>query len=145
MAEKAKKAQIILKRQVVTKAVVTPKFKEFLKYELEENVKFYKNKLADITARLNALPPTDPAAAQAQAEKQEADQYIQSEASQRAFINDLDLDSEYSQGPVEGFVTVSTGDNLYEKLGGVEIIVKDGVITKITASSSQFDKVTAKS
>ena len=35
MAEKAKKAQIILKRQVVTKAVVTPKFKEFLKYELE--------------------------------------------------------------------------------------------------------------
>tara|TARA_B100000427_G_scaffold327417_1_gene338116 strand:+ start:10678 stop:11115 length:438 start_codon:yes stop_codon:yes gene_type:complete len=144
MAEKTKKAQIILKRQVVTKAIVTPKFKEFLKYELEENVKFYKNKLTDINARLNATPATDPASGQLHAEKQEADQYIQSEASQRSFIDDLEIDSQYSQGPVEGFVTVSTGDNLYEKLGGVEIIVKDGVITKISSSASQFDKVTTK-
>ena len=144
MAEKTKKAQIILKRQVITKAIVTPKFKEFLKYELQENVKFYQNKLSDLTARLNAMPPADPAGGQLQSEKQEAEQYIQSESSQRTFINDLEMNSEYSQGPVEGFVTVSTGDNLYEKLGGVEIIVKDGIITKIVVQKSQFDKVTTK-
>ena len=74
--------------------------------------------------------------------KSEAEQYIQSEKSQQEFIENLQLDTEYSQGPVDGFVTVSTGDNLYEKLGGIEILVKDGIIVKIRSSASQFSKVT---
>ena len=142
MAEKQKKAQIILKRQVVTKAIVTPKFKEFLTYELQENIKFYQNKIAELTSQINALSPSDPMAQKLLSEKKEAEQYIQAEPSQRSFIKDLDMNSEYSQGPVEGFVTVSTGDNLYEKLGGVEVLVKDGIIVKITTQKSQFDKVT---
>ena len=142
MAEKQKKSQIILKRQVVTKAIVTPKFKDFLTYELQENIKFYQNKIAELTTQINTLSPTDPTAQRLQGEKKEAEQYIQAEPNQRAFIKDLDINSEYSQGPVEGFVTVSIGDNLYEKLGGVEILVKDGIIMKITSQQSQFSKVT---
>ena len=141
MAEKQKKQQVILKRQVVTKAVVTPNFKKFLSYELQENVTFYKKKVTEVTAQLNSLSQSDPAIGQLQGELQEAQNYIASESNQRTFINNLEMNSLYSQGPVEGFVTVSVGDNLYEKLGGIEIVVEDGVVTKIASSPSQFQKV----
>jgi hypothetical protein len=140
--ERPKKPQIILKRQVVTKAIVTPKFKEFLSFELNENLAFYKNKLNEIASQLKQINESHPQFAQLHAEKTEAEQYIQSEKSQQEFIENLQLDTEYSQGPVDGFVTVSTGDNLYEKLGGIEILVKDGIIIKIRSSASQFSKVT---
>ena len=142
MAEKAKKQQVILKRNIVTKAVVTTKFKTFLNKELQENIKFYNKRLNEISAQLNSLAANDPAAAQLQMEQKEAQNYIASEASQKQFINSLELNSLYSQGPVEGFVTVTVGDNLYEKLGGIELVVEDGVVKKITSNPSQFQKVT---
>ena len=142
MAEKAKKQQVILKRNIVTKAVVTTKFKTFLNKELQENIKFYNKRLNEISAQLNSLAANDPAAAQLQMEQKEAQNYIASEASQKQFINSLELNSLYSQGPVEGFVTVTVGDNLYEKLGGIELVVEDGGVKKITSTPSQFQKVT---
>ena len=142
MAEKPKKQQIILKRQVLTKAYVTPKFKKFLENELIQNVKQFKQKLGDIVVQLNSLDESNPAFQELQKEKIEAQAYIDSEADQKKFINDLEPNSLYSQGPVDGFVTVSVGDNLYSKLGGVEIIVKDGVVQKISMNKSQFDIVT---
>lgn len=142
MTEKAKKQQVILKRNIITKAVVTPKFKAFLTTELQENIKFYNKRVTELTAQLNGLAAGDPAAAQAQAEQREAQNYIASEASQKQFINSLELNSLYSQGPVEGFVTVNVGDNLYEKLGGIELVVEDGVVKKIMSTPSQFQKVT---
>lgn len=142
MTEKAKKQQVILKRNIITKAVVTSKFKTFLNKELQENIKFYNKRLTEISAQLNSLAPNDPAAVQMQMDQKEAQNYIASEASQKQFINSLELNSLYSQGPVEGFVTVTVGDNLYEKLGGIEMVVEDGVVKKITSTPSQFQKVT---
>jgi hypothetical protein len=43
----------------------------------------------------------------------------------------LVLNTEFVQGPLEGPVKVGLGDNLYKKVGGAEIIVKDGVIQEI--------------
>ena len=43
----------------------------------------------------------------------------------------LKIGSEFVQGPLEGPVNVKVGDNLYKKIGAVEIIVKDGVIKDI--------------
>jgi hypothetical protein len=43
----------------------------------------------------------------------------------------LQIGSEFVQGPLEGPVVVSIGDNLYKKVGGAEIVVKDGVIQEI--------------
>ena len=143
MAEKQKKQQVILKRQVLTKAVVTPKFKSFLNNELKQNIVQFKQKIAEMDAQLAGLNPADPNAAQIQQERNEAQAYIDSEKDQEKFIEDLELKSLYSQGPVDGFVTVSVGDNLYGKLGGAEIIVEDGIVKKITMNPSQFEKVTS--
>ena len=144
MAEKQKKQSVILKRQVTTKAVVTPAFKEFLYHELQENIKHYRNQLDDATAQLNSMSPADPRASEFNKVKMEASTYLEAEQDQRKFIADLKLKSLYSQGPVEGFVTVSVGDNVYEKLGAVELVIEDGIVKKIQATSSQYDKVTKK-
>ena len=143
MAEqRAKRTQVILKRQVVTKAVVTEKFKQFLLYELTENVQFYRKKAQELRGQLQGGNKNDSRAMQAQGELDEADQYVQSEATQKKFIDDLKNGTLYSQGPVDGFVTVSVGDNLYEKLGGIELVVEDGIVKTINAAESQFQKVT---
>jgi hypothetical protein len=44
----------------------------------------------------------------------------------------LKIDSEVIQGQLEGPVEVKVGDNLYQKVGGTEIVIKDGVIQSIT-------------
>ena len=43
----------------------------------------------------------------------------------------LQLGTEFVQGPLEGPVNLHVGDNLYKKVGGAEIIVKDGIIQEI--------------
>ena len=43
----------------------------------------------------------------------------------------LVIGTEFVQGPLEGPVEVKIGDNLYKKVGGAEIIVKDGVVQEI--------------
>jgi hypothetical protein len=142
MPDKQKKPSVILKRQVTTKAVVTPSFKEFLFYELQENMKHFRKQLDDAKAQLNSLSPSDPRVNELNKLMMEAKSYIDAETDQRKFITNLELKSLYSQGPVEGFVTVSVGDNVYEKLGAVELVIEDGIVKKIQATSSQYDKVT---
>jgi signal transduction histidine kinase len=43
----------------------------------------------------------------------------------------LQIGSEFVQGPLEGPIHVGVGDNLYKKIGGAEILVKDGIIQEI--------------
>ena len=140
-SQKAKKSQVILKRQVLVKAVVTEDFKKFLNYELAETLKMNKNKVEQIENQMKMLDSKDPRFIQMDMEKKEAEAYIRSETEQQTFIDNLEINSMYSQGPIDGMVTVSVGDNLYEKLGGVELILKDGVVQKINANPSQFQNV----
>lgn len=46
-------------------------------------------------------------------------------------IEALVIGSEYPRGTIEGLVDVKTGDNLFEKLAGVQVIVKDGTVVEI--------------
>ncbi len=43
----------------------------------------------------------------------------------------LQLNSEYPQGTVESFTEVRVGDNLFQKLGRTEIVVKDGIVIEV--------------
>lgn len=102
-----------LKRVVMVKAIVTEAFKNNLVRELERTLDNEKQKLfqigqnPDTEARINEL------------------------TNQIGKAKQLILGTEFVQGPLEGPVIVSVGDNLYRKVGGAEIIVKDGVIVKI--------------
>jgi hypothetical protein len=61
-------------------------------------------------------------------------QYVQTRGELEKKVKDaslLPLNSEFTQGTLDGTVDVNIGDNLYEKLGGLEIIIKDGVILEL--------------
>lgn len=49
----------------------------------------------------------------------------------RKEIEGLTIGSEYPRGSLEGLVEVKMGDNLFEKLAGVQLIVKDGTVVEI--------------
>jgi YlqD protein len=48
---------------------------------------------------------------------------------------DLELNSEFTQGTIEGMVEVAVGDNLFDKISRTEIIVKDGIVLEIRETS----------
>ena len=126
-----KKPQVNLKRQVLVKAVVTEQFKDYLNFELTETVSMYTKQIQDIDRQLSSMSGDTPMFVQLSAEKEQLQAYIANEGNQRNFVAGLELGSYYSQGPVDGFVPVSVGDNLYEKIGGVEIIVENGIVKSI--------------
>ena len=139
MAEQIKAVE--LKRIVMIKAIVTEAFKDNLIKELEraiynmdmqvqqmdnqskaymddlkkkglmQQLSSFKSQLTNEKARIAAS---------------KADLTSKVEEAKR-----LTLGSEFVQGPLEGPVTVSVGDNLYKKVGAAEILVKDGLITEI--------------
>lgn len=49
----------------------------------------------------------------------------------RKEIENLELGSEYPRGTIEGVVDIQVGDNLFTKLAGVQLIVKDGTVVEI--------------
>jgi DNA repair exonuclease SbcCD ATPase subunit len=137
MAEKAME----LKRVVMVKAIVTEAFKQNLVRELERAVANLdtqgtqmetqsKNYLEDLKKK-GLMQKA--AAFKQQLEEEKArqaaaksDLLMKIEEAKR-----LQIGSEFVQGPLEGPIHVSVGDNLYKKIGGAEIIVKDGIIQEI--------------
>lgn len=100
--------ELLLKQTIAIKAVVTEDFKKYLRYELKKSTETETE-----TDFFNVLI----------LEKK------------RNEIKDFELGSLVIQGTVDGFIKVKKGDNLYNKLGGFEIIIKDGIIQDIIEPS----------
>jgi|WetSurMetagenome_2_1015567.scaffolds.fasta_scaffold626932_2 hypothetical protein len=56
-------------------------------------------------------------------------------------IDVLEIGSEYPRGAIEGTVEVTVGDNLFEKLAGAQIVVKDGLIQEIRTVALAPDQI----
>lgn len=130
------KPQVTLKRRVTIRALVTDKLKEYLRYELAESNRGAEQRKKEIEHQLQSMALTDHLKAQAESEKIKIEQTINQSGAQLNSINSLENGSYFTQGVIEGFVGVSVGDNLYEKLGGMEIVIEDGVVQKISAVSN---------
>ncbi|OGC12874.1 hypothetical protein A3D23_04730, partial [candidate division WOR-1 bacterium RIFCSPHIGHO2_02_FULL_53_26] len=129
MAERS----IELKRIVMVKAIVTEAFKSNLVKELERAVGNVDNQINQMETQskgyledLKKKGLMQKAAAfkhqldeeRARQSAAKADLTMKIEEAKR-----LQVGSEFVQGPLEGPVDVSVGDNLYKKVGGAEIIV----------------------
>jgi len=139
--EKGKSEGLELKRVVMVKAIVTEAFKQNLVKELERAVGNIEKQVSQIEERgkeyLDNLKKkglnqkavafkhqiTEERARQSAAK---ADLLMKIEEAKK-----LQLGTEFVQGPLEGPVDVEVGDNLYKKVGGAEVIVKDGIIQEI--------------
>lgn len=141
MAEKTTAKDVELKRVVMVKAIVTEKFKENLVKELERAVNNIDSQMGMIEERaqsyldqLKQKGLNQKAAAYKQQINDERTKQAAAKADLMMKIEEakrLQLNTEFVQGPLEGPVTVSVGDNLYKKVGGAEILVRDGIIEEI--------------
>jgi len=128
---------VTLKRSVTIKALVTPKFREFISFELASAIQSSKDRqseLENVLSNKAALVAElgEPAVQAFETELAQVKLSLQELAMRESSLNELEDGSIFDQGIIDGFVSVSEGDNLYEKLGGMEILVKDGVVQSIT-------------
>ena len=131
---------MILKRQILLKAIVT----ERLKQELHESVTEAIQRVEDEQDELDKqsrrlmleLQRTDLNRAMAfrqqlDAEKRKRDDLKAALQEQLKEYEGLTLGEEIARGTLEGDVEVKVGDNLEEKMGQAEIVVQDDIIKEI--------------
>jgi len=139
MVEKEK--AIELKRVVMVKAIVTEAFKQNLVKELERATSNLDAQTSQMGERSKSYMESLKKKGLMQKAAAFKHQMEEEKARQAAAKSDLmmkieeakklQLGTEFVQGPLEGPVNVQIGDNLYKKVGGAEIIVKDGIIQEI--------------
>ena len=135
------KNEIELKRVVMVKAIVTEPFKQNLIKELERAISNIDNQLSQMEERgknyLEDLKKKGLMQKAAAFRHQIDDEKSRQSAARSDLLmkieeaKNLQLGTEFVQGPLEGPVNVKLGENLYKKIGGAEIIVKDGIIQEI--------------
>jgi hypothetical protein len=133
VSEKSK--TLTLKRSVAIKAVVTDKFKEYVQFEVNTGIQGSRVRIDQIDEQLKdqSIPPV--VREKLILERDQVSQTMRELAQRLEEIQDLKMGSHFLQGIVDGFVTVNIGDNLYEKLGGMEVLVNDGVVVNIATAS----------
>jgi len=125
-------------RPVLIKAVVTESFKRLYVQDLEDAIKRADVILEQITTQIRRSELERQVSAQSRAIRQQLEvEHARQEAGRAELqmrlreAEALQLNTEFTQGTVESLVEVSIGDNLFNKLGRAEILVKDGIILEI--------------
>lgn len=131
---------MILKRQILLKAVVTDTLKEQLLQEVEDAIKRVEEAQDELDRQsrrlMLELQRTDLNRAMAfrqqlDAEKKKQDDVKSELQEQLAEYQQLVIGVEITRGALEGTVEVKVGDNLVEKLGQAEILVEDDVVREL--------------
>lgn len=139
---------IQLMRQVAVKAIVTENFKTQVGAEIGRNLQQIdaelqqlefkaKRAIADIEKRsIQPMSPDtkaqiDTIRAQVETEKIRLQQLKDEMTGQNQALTELPLGSVVTQFTVENPVDVRLGENIFQRLEGGEILVKDGVIQEI--------------
>lgn len=139
---------IQLIRQIAVRAIVTENFKSQVSNEIQRNLQQIdaeiqqlefkgKRAIADIEKRTGGAITTDARVqietirSQVEAEKMRLLQLKEEMQGQNQALSELPLGSVVTQFTVENPVEVRIGENIFQRLEGGEILVKDGVIQEI--------------
>ncbi len=128
-----------LKRQVVWRAIVTPRLKEELARELQAAADEIQQRIDQLEFSTKAyltniradLSQALEIRRQIEAEKKRQEQARDEILKRKEEVEQLAEGSEVVRGILEGWVEVNVGDNLLTALAGVEIVTKDGVVVEI--------------
>jgi len=139
--------QLLLKRQINIKVIVTPEWKDEVQQQLQEQINQIDSQLqqleiqgqrmiADIQ-RQSIQPPgpqvmqqIDNISQQVNQRKSELLDQKNQILQQLQQVQVLENDQEVGQGQIESIFTVQPGDNLIQKMQ-VEVLLRNGVIEKI--------------
>jgi hypothetical protein len=131
---------MILKRQIVLKAIVTERLKQDLHESVSDAIKRVEEEQEELERQsrrlMLELQRTDLNRAMAfrqqlDAEKRKRDDLKAALQEQMKEYSGLTLGEEITRGTLEGDVEVKVGDNLEEKMGQAEIVVEDDIIKEI--------------
>lgn len=139
---------IQLMRQIAVKAIVTENFKAQVAAEINRNLQQIdaelqqlefkgKRAIADIEKRSPQPMPSEVKVqietirGQVESEKLRLFQLKEEMTAQQNALNELPVGSVVTQFTVENPVDVRVGENIFQRLEGGEILVKDGVIQEI--------------
>lgn len=133
-------SSVTAKRSIGVQVIVTEEFKEELKEELREAAEAAQRRIEQMETQsrrvLADLQRTDLTQAmgarrQIEAEMRRHQALKQDIARQLEEAEKLELGSEYPRGTLEGVVELKEGDDLFKKLTGSQIVIKDGVIVEV--------------
>ncbi len=141
------KPQLLLKRVVNVKAVVTPLWKEQVQQQLQTQVQEIDQQLQQLdmegqraiaAIQKQSLQPPGPQTLQqidniqVQVNEKKSELLEQKNLSLQNLqqVQFLELDQEVAQFQMEGFFRVEPGDNLISKMQ-VEVVLRDGVVEEI--------------
>lgn len=129
---------ITLTRPVLIKAVVTESFKRLYIQELEDAMKRVDILVQQIDTQIRRTELERQLSPQSRAVRQQLELERARQEGTKAELQmrlreaeALELNSEFPQGTMESLVEVSIGDNLFNRIGRTEIVVKDGIIMEI--------------
>ncbi len=131
---------VMLKRQVVWRAIVTPKLKEEIAREYDEAAAEIERRIQQLDFSIKGFLASQQGANIAQA--LEIRRQVEAEKKRQQAARDellrrkeeflkLEEGTEVIRGILEGWVEVEVGDNLAKALAGTEIVTKDGVVVEI--------------
>jgi DNA repair exonuclease SbcCD ATPase subunit len=140
-------SQLLLKRAINVKAVVTPRWKEEAQQHLQTQINQLDGQLQQLEMqgqravselqKQNLQPPGPQVQQQIQNVNSQIDQRKSKLLEQKnqvlqqlQQVQTLELEQEVSQGQIESFFQVGQGDNLIGKMQ-VEILLRDGTIEEI--------------
>lgn len=139
--------QLLLKRPINVKAVVTPRWKEEAQQQLQAQINQLDSQLQQLEMqgqrmigelKKQSLQPPGPETLtqieniQNQVNEQKSKLLDQKNQilQQLQQLQTLELEQEVNQGQIESIFTVKKGDNLIHKMQ-VEILLRDGVVEEI--------------
>ena len=129
---------ITVSRPVVIKAVVTESFKRLYIQDLEEAMKRVDAVVQQIDTQIRRAELERQVSPQSRAVRQQLELERARQEATKAELSmrlreaqELALNSEFPQGTMESLVEVSVGDNLFDKIGRTELVVKDGIVLEI--------------
>lgn len=139
---------IQLMRQIAVKAIVTENFKTQVANEIKRNLQQIdaelqqlefkgKRAIADLEKRSSPqVPPEvkvqiETIRGQVEAEKLRLMQLKEEMQAQNQALTELPIGSVVTQFTVENPVEVRIGENIFQRLEGGEILIKDGVVQEI--------------
>ena len=141
------KTSLLLKRPVMVKAIVTPRWKEETQEQLQTQINQMDAQIQQLEMQgqraiaelqKQSVSPPGPQVSQ-QIDNiqiqvnQKKSQFLEKKnqfLQQMQQVQLLELDQEVTQAQMESFFRVEKGDNLVQKLN-VEIVLRDGVIEEI--------------
>ena len=139
--------QLLLKRSINVKVVVTPRWKEEAQQQLQAQINQIDSQLQQLEMqgqrmvseiqKQNLHPPgpqvmqqIDNIQMQVNQKKSELLEQKNQNLQQLQQVQVLDLEQEVSQGQIDGTFTVGLGENLIQKMQ-VEVLLRDGIVEEI--------------